>query len=122
MGNQCHHDTVPLISLYYTDRNDWNYTDCTDWNCTFLNNHTQYICSPSCFLAAHIIINKKLLKCIHFTEGKLKTCQLITQIRDPNCIDCTANIYSFLLCPVSTVVLLYGLHLQSKVEVTVKKL
>ena len=26
-------------------------------------------------------------------------------------IEYTANIYSFLLCPVSTVVLLYGLHL-----------
>ena len=28
-------------------------------------------------------------------------------------INYTANIYSFLLCPVSTVVLLYGLHLHS---------
>ena len=56
MGNQCHHDTVPLISLYYTDRTDWNYNDCTDWNCTFLNNHTKHICYLSFFNNMNLII------------------------------------------------------------------
>ena len=74
MGNQRHHDTVPLISLYYTDRTDWNYTDCTDWNCTFLNNHTPYICYLSSF-QQHILYQIKLLNHIHFTN-----CQLIKLI------------------------------------------
>ena len=73
MGNQCHHDTVPLISLYYTDRTDWNYTDCTDWNCTFLNNHTQYICSLRFFFNNTYYI--KLNSLTIFTN-----CQLIKLI------------------------------------------
>ena len=77
MGNQHHHDTVPLISLYYTDRTDWNYTDCTDWNCTFLNNHTPYICYLSSF-QQHILYQIKLLNHINFTNWQL--IKLIGQI------------------------------------------